>query len=250
MVRLNKFISDSGYCSRREADTYIQQERVTVNGKVAQMGWRVQSGDDVRVDGEKIKSKTQDNTIVIAFNKPPRIVCTTDRNEKGNIIDYINFKKRIFPIGRLDKLAEGLVLLTNDGDLSQQILKSGKRHDKEYLVTVDKKITSHFINNMSSGVLVDGKMTRKCEVEQIGYYQFRIIINQGFYRQVRKMCEHFDMKVKKLTRVRVMNIPLKGIGIGEWRHLTPEEVNELRKSAGRPQKGTQDLRKRIGKSKR
>lgn len=221
-ISLNKYISNSGYCSRREADQYIEQGRVTVNGVDAHKGQRVSEGVDVRVDGERIKKKVQ--PVYIAFNKPKGIICTTDTREKSNIIDYIRFKSRIFPIGRLDKLSEGLIFLTNDGDIVNKILRAGNRHEKEYIVQVDKPITSEFILAMRNGVRILGKVTKKCTVKQEGANEFRIILIQGLNRQIRRMCEALGYQVTALKRIRIMNFTLKDIPPGKWRYFNPKEI--------------------------
>lgn len=224
-ISLNKYISNSGYCSRREADQYIEQGRVTVNGVDAHKGQRVTEGVDVHVDGERIKKKVQ--IVYIAFNKPKGIICTTDTKEKSNIIDFIRFKSRIFPIGRLDKLSEGLIFLTNDGDIVNKILRAGNRHEKEYIVQVDKPITSEFILAMRNGVRILGKVTKKCTVKQEGPNEFRIILIQGLNRQIRRMCEALGYKVTALRRIRIMKFTLKDLPIGKWRYFSPVEIESM-----------------------
>ncbi len=224
---LNKYISDSGFCSRREADKYIEQCRVTINGKDADKGNRVKEGDDVRVDGEPIKKKKQ--TVYLALNKPKGVTCTTDLKDKTNIIDFINFKSRIFPIGRLDKRSEGLIFLTNDGDIVNKILRAGNGHEKEYIVTVDKPINIDFINKMRNGVKILGTTTQKCFVKQEGDNRFRIILTQGLNRQIRRMCEALGFNVTSLKRIRIMSISLAGLPIGKWRYFTPDEINTINK---------------------
>ena len=225
-IRINKFISDTGYCSRREADKLITDGRVTINGEVPQMGTKIHSGDEVRVDGDLI-SKPKEKYIYIAFNKPVGIVCTTDvKAEKNNIIEYINHPKRIFPIGRLDKPSEGLIFLTNDGNMVNKILRARNNHEKEYLVTVNKTITNEFIRKMGNGIPILNTVTKKCFVEPMGNKQFKIILTQGLNRQIRRMCEYLDYKVVKLQRVRIMNVKLD-IPIGKWRNLTDKEMNEI-----------------------
>jgi 23S rRNA pseudouridine2604 synthase len=227
-VRINKFLSEAGFCSRRAADKLIEQGRVTINGKIPEIGTKVLPGDKVRVDGTLI-SGTVENHIYIAFNKPVGIVCTTDtKAEKNNIIDYINYPKRIFPIGRLDKDSEGLILLTSDGDIVNKILRAGNNHEKEYLVVVNKPVTADFVKKMSSGVPVLDTVTKKCLVEQTGKNAFRIILTQGLNRQIRRMCEYLGYEVVKLKRVRIMNIKLDQ-SIGNWRELTQKEMEELSK---------------------
>ncbi|RRQ47483.1 23S rRNA pseudouridine(2604) synthase RluF [Maribacter algicola] len=225
-TRINKYLSEVGYCSRREADRLIEQGRVTINGKIPEMGTKISEGDLVQVDGESI-SEPKEKPVYLAFNKPIGIVCTTDTGvEKNNIIDFINYPKRIFPIGRLDKPSEGLIFLTNDGDIVNKILRARNNHEKEYLVTVDKPITPVFLKKMRNGVPILDTVTRKCEVHQVSKYQFRIILTQGLNRQIRRMCEYLDYNVKKLKRIRIMNVTLD-IPVGKWRNLTPDELNEI-----------------------
>ena len=225
-TRINKYLSEVGYCSRRAADKLIEQGRVTINGKIPEMGTKISEGDLVQVDGETI-SESSEKPVYLAFNKPVGIVCTTDTGvEKNNIIDFINYPTRIFPIGRLDKPSEGLIFLTNDGDIVNKILRARNNHEKEYLVTVDKPITPQFLKKMRSGVPILDTVTRECEVYQVSKYQFRIILTQGLNRQIRRMCEYFDFRVKKLKRIRIMNVTLD-IPVGKWRKLTPVELNEI-----------------------
>lgn len=225
-TRINKYLSEVGYCSRRAADKLIEQGRVTINGKVPEMGTKITEGDEVRVDGKQI-SEPEERPVYLAFNKPIGIVCTTDtRVEKDNIIDFINYPKRIFPIGRLDKPSEGLIFLTNDGDIVNKILRARNHHEKEYLVTVDRPITQSFLETMRNGVPILDTVTRKCEVEEIGKYQFKIILTQGLNRQIRRMCEYLGYNVKKLKRIRIMNVNLD-IPVGKWRNLTTEELKEI-----------------------
>ncbi len=225
-TRINKYLSEVGYCSRRAADKLINQGRVTINGQVPEMGTKIIPGDEVRVDGELI-SEPKDKPVYLAFNKPIGIVCTTDTKvEKDNIIDFINYPKRIFPIGRLDKPSEGLIFLTNDGDIVNKILRARNHHEKEYLVTVDKPITKKFLDQMANGVLILDTVTRKCEITEINKYQFKIILTQGLNRQIRRMCEYLDYRVKKLRRIRIMNVKLD-IPVGKWRDLTREELLEI-----------------------
>ncbi len=221
-TRINKFISESGFCSRREADKLIEQGRVTINGVSPEIGTKVNVGDVVEIDGKPIKQK--ENFIYIAFNKPQGITCTTDLKDKDNIIDFINYPKRIFPIGRLDKPSEGLIFLTDDGDIVNKILRAGNKHEKEYIVKVNKPITNEFIFKMSNGVPILETTTQKCFVVQIAKYKFRIILTQGLNRQIRRMCEVLDYKVENLKRTRIMNIQLDGIANGKWRYLTVEEI--------------------------
>ncbi|WP_350288342.1 23S rRNA pseudouridine(2604) synthase RluF [uncultured Croceitalea sp.] len=225
-TRINKYLSEVGYCSRRAADKLIEQGRVTINGKVPEMGTKIVEGDLVQVDGERI-SAPKDKPVYLAFNKPVGIVCTTDtRREKDNIIDFINYPKRIFPIGRLDKPSEGLIFMTNDGDIVNKILRARNHHEKEYLVTVNKPITSDFITKMENGVPILDTVTRKCKVEKIAEKQFKIILTQGLNRQIRRMCEHLDYRVRKLKRVRIMNVMLD-VPIGKWRNITAAELLEI-----------------------
>ncbi|WP_186757184.1 23S rRNA pseudouridine(2604) synthase RluF [Echinicola salinicaeni] len=225
-VRINKYLSEIGYCSRRAADKLLEQGRITINGKVPELGTKITPGDDVRVDGELV-SPPKEDFIYLAFNKPVGIVCTTDtKREKDNIIDYINHPKRIFPIGRLDKPSEGLIFLTNDGDIVNKILRAKNNHEKEYVVTVDKPITPRFIQRMSNGIPILGTMTKKCKVEQIGRHKFKIVLTQGLNRQIRRMCAYLDYEVTKLKRIRIMNIGLD-VPVGKWRYLTAEELAEI-----------------------
>lgn len=225
-TRINKYLSEVGYCSRRAADKLIDAGRVTINGVVPEMGTKVSPNDEVCVDGQLI-SKPTEEPVYIAFNKPVGIVCTTDtRVEKDNIIDFIRYPKRIFPIGRLDKPSEGLILLTNDGDIVNKILRARNNHEKEYIVTVDKPIDKEFIKKMSNGIPILDTVTRKCFVEQLSRYEFRIILTQGLNRQIRRMCEFLEYRVRKLKRIRIMNVKLD-IPVGEWRDLTKEELEEI-----------------------
>lgn len=225
-ISLNKYISDTGLCSRREADRMIEECRVSLNGQDATKGSRVFDGDVVKVDGRVIKQKRKP-PIYIAFNKPVRVVTTTETNLPGNIISFINHPQRIFPIGRLDKLSEGLIFLTNDGDIVNKVLRAGNNHEKEYIVTVDKPLSPAFIERMGNGIPLDDSYTKKCKVEQIGPATFRIILTQGLNRQIRRMCEYLHYNVTKLKRIRIMHIQLKDIKPGAWRYFTPAEVDEL-----------------------
>ncbi len=225
-TRINKYLSEVGYCSRRAADKLIEQGRVTINGQVPEMGTKISDGDTVRVDG-KLITESQGKPVYLAFNKPIGLVCTTDtRVEKDNIIDFINYPKRIFPIGRLDKPSEGLIFLTDDGDIVNKILRSRNGHDKEYLVTVDRPITEEFLQKMRNGVPILDTLTKKCEVTQIGNREFKIILTQGLNRQIRRMCEHLDYRVNHLKRIRIMNVKLD-IPVGKWRDLTEAELLEI-----------------------
>ena len=225
-IRLNKYLSEIGHCSRREADKLINVDRIIVNGQKAVMGQKVTPKDRIEIDGVLVENH-QERNVYIAFNKPVGIVCTTDtRVEKNNIIDYINYPSRIFPIGRLDKPSEGLILLTNDGDIVNKILRARNNHEKEYIVTVNKPVTSEFIKTMANGVPILDTITRKCKVEQIHKKQFRIVLTQGLNRQIRRMCEYLDYRVVMLKRIRIMNIELD-IGVGKYRDLTKKEFSQL-----------------------
>ena len=226
MVRINKYFSEIGYCSRREADKLVEQKRVTINGVVAEMGSKVSSEDEVRLDGKLIPGNNV-QSVYLAFNKPRGIVCTTDtKREKNNIIDFISYPERIFPIGRLDKDSQGLILLTNDGDIVNKILRARNNHEKEYLVTVKQRITKSFIQKMGNGVPILDTITKKCLVEQKDDYRFRIILTQGLNRQIRRMCEYLGNKVVGLERYRIMNINLD-VPVGKWRHLSKAELKEI-----------------------
>lgn len=225
-TRINKFLSEAGYCSRRAADKLIDENRVTINGEVPLMGTKIVEGDVVKVDG-KLIIKKEEKPVYIALNKPVGIVCTTDTHvEKDNIIDFMNYPKRIFPIGRLDKASQGLILLTNDGDIVNKILRAKNNHQKEYIVQVNKEITEDFLQKMRDGIPIFDIITNKCEVEQVGKYRFKIILTQGLNRQIRRMCEYLDFRVILLRRIRIMNIHLD-VNIGEFRDLTQSELNEL-----------------------
>ena len=224
-IRLNKFISETGFCSRREADKLIESGRVTVDGIKAVMGTKVKEGANVKVDGKPIKKVEE--LVYIALNKPVGITCTTEKKVRGNIVDFVNHEKRIFPIGRLDKDSQGLILLTNDGDIVNKILRAGNNHEKEYIVTVDKPIDNKFINDMSSGVRILGTITKKCVVKKINERTFKIILTQGMNRQIRRMCEALGYNVTKLNRIRIMNIKLGNLKMGSWRNLTDNELKQL-----------------------
>lgn len=226
MVRLNKFITDAGYCSRREADVYISQGRVTVNGVDATLGTSVNVGDVVEVDGERVGKKIKNN-VYIAFNKPVGVTCTTDRSDKTNIIDFINYKERIFPVGRLDKDSNGLIILTNNGDIVNKILRAGNNNPKEYIVTVDQPITGDFLKQMMSGVRIFGVTTKRCDIIQRNPTTFTIFLTQGLNRQIRRMCAALGYTVTTLKRVRVMNITLGSLALGQWRYFTPQEVADM-----------------------
>ncbi|MBI6038431.1 23S rRNA pseudouridine(2604) synthase RluF [Clostridium perfringens] len=224
-VRLNKYISETGFCSRREADKLIEQGRVKIDGVKASTGMKVSKGQSVYVDGKPLK--VENELVYIALNKPVGITCTTESKIKGNIVDFINHEKRIFPIGRLDKDSQGLIFMTNDGDIVNKILRAGNNHEKEYIVTVNKTITDEFIKGMSNGVPILGTVTKKCLVKKESKNSFRIILTQGLNRQIRRMCEYFGYEVKKLERVRIMNVSLGNLKIGSWRYLTKKELAEI-----------------------
>jgi len=227
-TRLNKFISETGFCSRRAADKMIEAGKVTVNGNIPEMGTQVCATDYIEIYGKPLKSKEE--LVYLAFNKPIGITCTTEHKIKGNIIDFINFPKRIFPIGRLDKPSQGLIFLTNDGDIVNKILRSGNNHEKEYIVTVDKPITSEFIKNMANGIPILETITKKCLIKKEGKYIFRIILTEGLNRQIRRMCEYLGYEVVRLERLRIMNVSIDKLAIGKWRYLTQNElvgINEL-----------------------
>ena len=241
-IRLNKFISESGMCSRREADEHIERGRVFINKKKAAIGDQVHVGDRVIVNGIALEPRKGDDTIFIALNKPVGIESTTDEEVSQNIIRFVNHSKRIFPIGRLDKDSQGLIFLTNNGDLVNKILRAGNNHEKEYVVTVNKPLTQTVINSMANGVPMLGVMTKKCKIELVTPNTFRITLIQGLNRQIRRMCEHFGCEVTKLERVRIMNIGLKGLPIGDWRDLTESEMkmiySMLEKSSAEDKKKT------------
>ena len=225
-IRINKYLSEVGFCSRRAADKLLEEGKITINGVVPELGTKVSDEDEILVDGKTIKKEAEE-FVYIAFNKPVGIVCTTDtKRENDNIIEYINHPKRIFPIGRLDKPSEGLILLTSDGDIVNKILRARNNHEKEYLVRVNKPITEKFLEKMRNGVPILGTVTKKCEVEKIDTMNFRIVLTQGLNRQIRRMCEYLDYEVKKLRRVRIMNIKLD-LPVGKWRDLTPDELKDL-----------------------
>ena len=224
-IRLNKAISDTGFCSRRGADKIIEEGRVLLNGKVGLLGDKVTSSDEIVIDGELLKRESK--LVYIAFNKPVGITCTTERDIDGNIIDYINHKERIFPIGRLDKPSEGLIFLTNDGNIVNKILRAGNNHEKEYAVMVNKPITQDFIEQMSNGIPILDTVTLKCHVEKESEFVFKIILTQGLNRQIRRMCDYLGYKVYRLKRLRIMNVTLDGISPGKWRDLTEKELAEI-----------------------
>lgn len=229
-MRINKYISETGICSRRVADKWIEEKRVTINGKLAELGSSAEHGDDVRVDGKPIGNKKK--PVYIALNKPVGITCTTELHVKGNIVDFVNHKERIFPIGRLDKDSEGLILLTNDGDIVNKILRAENNHEKEYIVTVDKPVTPAFVDGMSRGVRILGTKTKPCKIVPLGEKMFKIILTQGLNRQIRRMCQAFGYSVVKLKRIRIMNITLDPLKKGQWRDLTDKEFTDLMKLTG------------------
>ena len=227
-TRINKFLSEAGFCSRRAADKLIDTGRVTINGKVPEMGTKVENGDEVRVDGKVVRNG-EEELVYLVFHKPVGVVCTTDtKREKDNIIDYIGYPSRIFPIGRLDKSSEGLIFLTNDGDIVNKILRAKNKHEKEYVVRVNKPIRGNFIRDMRNGVPVLETVTNPCFVEQTGDREFRIILTQGLNRQIRRMCEYLGYEVKKLKRIRIMNMHLD-MPEGTWRDFRPEELQEMKR---------------------
>ena len=228
--RLNKAISDSGFCSRRQADKHIEQGLVSVNDKIAKLGDRAMPNDTIKVNNQPIIKNEE--LVYIALNKPVGITCTTDKRIEGNVVDFIKHKERIFHIGRLDKPSEGLLLMTNDGDIVNKILRAGNEHEKEYIVKVDRRITDEFLKRMATGVPILDTVTKKCVVEKVGRYVFKITLIQGLNRQIRRMCEHLGYEVVSLKRLRIMNIHLDNLEIGEWRNLTEKELTELKNSLG------------------
>jgi len=225
LVRINKFLSETGFCSRREADKLIEQGRVTINGIVPEMGTKISMNDEVRVNGKLVRENRK-KRIYLAFNKPAGIECTTNQEVRDNIVDYINYHERIFPIGRLDKASEGLIFMTNDGDIVNKILRARNNHEKEYIVTVNRPITDRFIERMANGIPILDTVTRKCKVEQVSKFVFRIILTQGLNRQIRRMCEYLDYEVTSLKRTRIINISLD-VPLGRYRELTENEITEL-----------------------
>jgi len=263
-INLNKFISSTGICSRREAEKLITAGRVTINGKPTQLGNRVFEGDIVKVDGKPLQAKPK--TLYIALNKPVGIVCTTDSKERKNIVKFVGHPQRLFPIGRLDKPSEGLIFLTNDGDIVNKILRAGNNHEKEYIVTVNKEINERFVTRMSNGIPILGTVTKKCKVIQINTTTFKIILTQGLNRQIRRMCEYLGYEVTKLKRTRIMNVELGNLKVGEWRELTRDEmdkINRLVKSSvkteeasvekpakKKPQQRKQNFKSKFGRQRR
>ena len=226
-TRINKFLSETGYCSRREADKLLEQGRITINGVIPELGTKVSAEDEIRVDGKLIREKTE-KPVYLAFNKPVGIECTTNQNVRDNIVDYINYPKRIFPIGRLDKASEGLIFMTDDGDIVNKILRARNNHEKEYIVTVNRPITDRFIERMGNGIPILDTVTKKCKVEQISKFVFKIILTQGLNRQIRRMCEYLGYEVTALKRIRIINISLD-VHVGRYRDLTDDEIKQLNK---------------------
>ncbi|UXZ55322.1 23S rRNA pseudouridine(2604) synthase RluF [Halomonas sp. 7T] len=226
-TRINKYISESGLCSRREADRYVEQGNVWINGRRATTGDQVVVGDRVKVNGQEIEPQEEEDLVLIALNKPVGIVSTTESAEKDNIVEFVKHGTRIFPIGRLDKDSQGLIFLTNNGDLVNKILRANNNHEKEYVVTVNKPITDEFIAGMQGGVPILGQMTKKCQVSKESTFVFTITLVQGLNRQIRRMCEHFGYEVTQLVRTRIMNVSLKGLALGDWRDLTPKEIDTI-----------------------
>lgn len=230
--RLNKYISETGYCSRREADKLIEQNKVKINGRIPELGTKVLPDDIVTVNGKTITAAptNKSDRVYIAYNKPIGITCTTERHVKGNIVDAINHKQRIFPIGRLDKPSDGLIFLTSDGDIVNKILRAENAHEKEYVVSVDKPLNDRFKARMEKGIPILGTVTKPCKVKILGAKQFSIILTQGLNRQIRRMCEYLGFEVTKLKRTRIMNVDLKGLKVGQWRELTQQEMNAINKA--------------------
>ena len=250
-VNINKYISSTGICSRRDAEKLIAEGKVTINNTTAKLGNRVFEGDVVLINGKPLKSKPK--TLYIAFNKPVGIVSTTDSKEKKNIVKYINHPQRLFPIGRLDKPSEGLIFLTNDGDIVNKILRAGNNHEKEYIVTVNKPITADFIEKMSNGIPILGTVTKKCKVEKINNFTFKIILVQGLNRQIRRMCTFLNYEVTKLKRVRIMNVRLGNLKVGAWRELTIHEINTINNlisKSVKTEEASVDINKRFSKRKK
>lgn len=229
-TRLNKFISETGFCSRRDADKFIEQGAVQINGVRAEVGTKVVAGDTVKVNGKLIKPADKSKFVVLALNKPVGVVSTTDSAERANIVNHVRYKERIFPIGRLDKDSQGLIFLTNNGDLVNKVLRAGNQHEKEYVVTVDKPVTEEFLAGMRSGVPILGTTTKRCKVIKEGQFSFKITLIEGLNRQIRRMCSYFDFEVTRLERIRIMNVKLKGLKTGQWRELTRDELATLLKS--------------------
>lgn len=244
-VNLNKYISSTGVCSRREAEKWIVDGSVTINGEIAQLGNRVFESDVVKINGKPLNAKPK--TLYIAFNKPVGIVCTTDLKERKNIVDFINHPQRLFPVGRLDKPSQGLIFLTNDGDIVNKILRAGNNHEKEYIVTVHQPITSEFIQKMGGGLPILDTVTKKCEVTKINDYTFKIVLTQGLNRQIRRMCDYLNYEVTNLKRTRIMNVDLEGIKVGEWRELTENEmvqINSMISDSSKTEEASTDFQKK------
>lgn len=252
-TRLNKYISESGMCSRREADRYIEQGNVFINGRRAQVGDQVLPGDTVKVNGQVVEPRDEEDLIFIVLNKPVGVVSTTDSAEKDNIVRFVGHSERIFPIGRLDKDSQGLIFLTSNGDLVNKILRAGNNHEKEYLVTVDKPVTREFVDGMSRGVPILGTVTKPCKVEQVSRFVFRITLVQGLNRQIRRMAEYFGYEVTRLERVRIMNVSLRGLPVGAWRDLTGQELatlfNAIRDSSSEAAAGARSETRKSAKPK-
>nr|WP_299032920.1 23S rRNA pseudouridine(2604) synthase RluF [uncultured Tenacibaculum sp.] len=245
-INLNKYISSTGICSRREAERFITEGRVTINGNPTQLGNRVHEGDVVKIDGKPLKAKPK--TIYIALNKPVGIVCTTDSKERKNIVKFVGHPQRLFPIGRLDKPSEGLIFLTNDGDIVNKILRAGNNHEKEYIVSVNKTFDERFMKRMSNGIPILGTVTKKCKVERINNTTFKIVLVQGLNRQIRRMCEYLGYEVKKLKRTRIMNVTLGNLKVGEWRELTSKEMDEINKLVAGSSKTYEEAEKKNQKA--
>jgi 23S rRNA pseudouridine2604 synthase len=244
LKRLNKFISETGFCSRREADKYIEQGRVSVNGGSAEMGVKVAATDIILIDGEPLKAPPK--RVYIAYNKPVGVTCTTESKIQSNIIRAVNYPTRIFPIGRLDRPSEGLIFLTNEGDIVNKILRAGNNHEKEYMVSVDKPLNRQFVTKMASGVPILDTVTKKCKVTQTGPQEFKIVLTQGLNRQIRRMCEYLGYEVVTLKRTRIMNVTLKGLRVGQWRHLSDIEMAQINDSivaSGKTQEHSVDANK-------
>jgi 23S rRNA pseudouridine2604 synthase len=242
-MRINKYLSETGACSRRQADQWIEAGRVSVNGVVAVLGTKVGAGDTVALDGKPLSVKPE--RVYLAFNKPVGIECTTDRDVPDNIVDFVRHRERVFPIGRLDKDSEGLILLTNDGDIVNRVLRAEHEHEKEYIVSVDRPLTPEFLAGMARGVPILDTITNPCRVTQAGRNTFRIVLTQGLNRQIRRMCEHFDYTVRRLQRVRIMHIHLGSLPVGQWRNLTASEIKPLLVQPG-PKRPTLALKKETG----
>lgn len=243
-VRLNKYIADSGFCSRREADKIIAEGRVTINDLPTELGQRVSPDDIVRIDGEPILP--DDDLVYIAVHKPTGITCTTDERRRDNIVTWLDYPKRIFPVGRLDRDSEGLIFMTNDGSIVNRILRAGNYHEKEYIVSVDRPFTDEFLQQMAAGVPILDTITRPCKIKRQSAKTFRIILTQGLNRQIRRMCETLGYEVKRLIRVRIMHVTLNGIPIGQWRYLTPKEVKELKRLTSMSVESVSDISEEAG----